>query len=129
MFKREYKVKGDDVNDFMVMQDHAYCMYIQSTLMAFLTEKGYSKHEINSCKIGFKTCMRELTYRKHLMFTQHFFINLEPIDLIYNKQKIRVKSRFFNAQNELCVTAITQFYLNIDYKNIKTLHKSILGVH
>ncbi|GAA4278609.1 hotdog family protein [Aquimarina mytili] len=105
IFQETYKVKGEDVDDFMVMQDHAYRTYIQSTLAAFLLQKGYSKEERNTFNMALQSCEEELKYRKNLMFTQHFFINLEPLDEISNKQKIKLKSRFFNANNELCVTA------------------------
>ncbi len=130
MFRRTYKVKGEDVNDFMVMQDFAYHSYTSSILAAFLFEKGYSKHKLNALKIGLQKCDEELIYIKHLMFMQHFFLNLEFPDVTDNKQKINVRSRFFNVKNELCAMAITQLYW-FDYDRCKIIEppKNIFRIH
>lgn len=110
MFRRAYKVKGEDVNDFMVMQNFAYHSYVSCLLKTFLFEKGYSKHKLDRLRIGFDKSREELIHRKHLMFTQVFFVDLEFFSSTSNTQKISVKNRFFNAKNELCVTAITELY-------------------
>ena len=43
MFTRTYTGKGEDVNDFMIMQNFAYLTYSSKILEAFLLEKGFSK--------------------------------------------------------------------------------------
>ncbi len=108
MFRRTYKVKGEDVDDFMIMQDFAYYSYASSILKSYLYEKGYSKHKLNTLKIDFQEFSQKIIYQKHLMFTQSFFVNLEFIGTNNNGQKVNIRNRFFNTKNELCVTASTQ---------------------
>ncbi|WP_299436781.1 thioesterase family protein [uncultured Aquimarina sp.] len=110
MYRKNYKVKGEDVDDFMVMQDVAYHNYTSSLLNAFLLEKGYSKRKREMLKIDLQESIESLIFRKHLMFTQVFFVNLELLDVDYKEWKLTFRNRFFNANNELCVTANTKLY-------------------
>ena len=54
MFIRTFKVKGEDVNDFMIMQNFAYLSYSSKLLEVYLLEKGYSQLKLNSLKIGWQ---------------------------------------------------------------------------
>jgi acyl-CoA thioesterase FadM len=47
MFQRNYKVKGEDVNDFMVMQNAAFLKYSSKLLDTFLHENGFTGHKLN----------------------------------------------------------------------------------
>ncbi len=117
MFRRTYKVKGEDVDDFMVMQDFAYHSYISSILHTFLFENGYCKRKLKTLKMDWKQCSKEFVYIQHLMFTQRFFLNLEVFEATNNTQNIR--SRFFNSKNELCAVVTTQLYwVNNNYKEV-----------
>ncbi|MEW7292162.1 hypothetical protein [Aquimarina sp. 2304DJ70-9] len=119
MFRQNYKVKGEDVDDFMIMQDFAYHSYTLSIFNTFLFQKGYSKHKVDTLKMGLQKCKEELIYQQHLMFTQHFSVHLEFIDSINTKQKLSLRSRFFNSENELCVTVNTEFdYLHNNYQEL-----------
>ncbi|AXT61078.1 thioesterase [Aquimarina sp. AD10] len=120
MYRKTYKVLGNDVNDYMIMENHAYFSYASRLLDNFLFEKGYSKQKLISLAIGFQKCTEELLFQKHLMFTQRFFVNFECIEITDNRQKIRVKNSFFNEYNELCAIVITK--LNwCDINNHKTI--------
>ncbi|MBQ4819409.1 thioesterase family protein [Aquimarina sp. MMG016] len=119
IYRKTYKVKGEDVNDFMVMQNFAYHSYASSIFKSFLFEKGYSKRKLNASKIDIQEYHRTLTHRKPLMFMQDFFVNMEFVNNADNK-KISIKNRFFNTKNELCVTAITQLYW-FDFNNQKVI--------
>lgn len=112
MLRRAYKVKGEDVDDFMVMQDFAYQSYTSSIVDAFLFQKGYSKCKLTDQKIGLRKCCKELIHLKNLMFTQPFFLNLEYLDTIDNKQTMNFRSRFFNGKNELCAMVTLQLFLS-----------------
>ncbi len=128
MFRRNYKVKGEDVDDYMVMQDFAYQAYISSILDTFLFEKGYSKRKLETLKIGLQKCGEELVHRKHLMFTQNFGINLEFLEVADDKQKMSIRGRFFNTQNELCAMAITHLYwFDYNHKEIVKPPKEVIG--
>ncbi len=126
MFRRTYKVKGEDVDDFMIMQDFAYYSYASSILKSYLFEKGYSKHKLNTLKIDFQEFSQKIIYQKHLMFTQSFFVNLEFIGTNNNGQKINIRNRFFNTKNELCVTASTQLYWFDNSKEVIAPPKPII---
>ncbi|GAA4271590.1 hypothetical protein U6A24_13470 [Aquimarina gracilis] len=110
MLRKTYKVKGEDVDDFMVMQDYAYQSYTSSMVDAFLFQKGYSKYKLNTQKIGLKKQFEKSVQLKNLMFTQHFFLNLELVNTDIEKQKMSFRSRFFNVENELCAMATLQLY-------------------
>ncbi|SEK50614.1 hypothetical protein SAMN04487910_0681 [Aquimarina amphilecti] len=110
MFRRNFKVKGEDVDDYMVMQDTAYIEYTSSILFAFLFEKGYTSKKREHTHFNMQKSIGSLIQRKHLMFMQDFFINLELISIDTNKQKLNIRNRFFNSNNELCVTTNTYLY-------------------
>ncbi len=128
MFRRTYKVKGEDVDDFMVMHDVAYHGYTSSIFNTFLFQKGYSKHKLDALKTGLQKCNEELIYLKHLMFTQHFSVNLELSEINNTTGKINLRSRFFNSNNELCAMVNTDFYwLNNNSKKEILLPKKEYG--
>ncbi|WP_282079111.1 hypothetical protein [Aquimarina algiphila] len=109
MFRKIYKVKGEDVNDFMVMQDIAYHRYASSILETFLFEIGYSKQKLNTLKIGLQKCQEELVHHKPLMFMQNFFLNLELLDSNNNEREISIRTRFFDTNNGLCAISFIKF--------------------
>jgi len=110
MYRRTYQVKGEDVNDFMVMQNFAYLTYASRSLESFLFEKGYTKRKLGSLKMGLQERSGELIYQKHLMFTQIFSVNLEFSVITDNKGKMSVKHNFYNEKNELCAMVINELY-------------------
>ncbi len=110
MLRRTYKVTGEDVDDFMVMQDFAYQSYISSIVDAFLFEKGYSKQKLDTKNMRVTKRCKEFVHLKKLMFTQHFFLNLELLHTDNNKSSMSFKSRFFNVKNELCAMATIQLF-------------------
>lgn len=115
MFRRTYKVKGEDVNDFMVMQNFAYSFYTNRLFESFLFEMGYSKQKLAALKIDAKISNKKIIHQKHLMFPQSFFVSL---DISYNankKEKMNITNRFFNTKNKLC-TIITKELHWFDYK-------------
>ncbi len=128
MFRKKYKVKGNDVDDFMVMRTSAYQTYIYSILDSFLFEKGYTKKKLGHLKIGLQQCKEEFTYQKQLMFTQDFFLNIEFLNVEDNIPKTNIKSRFFNSNNELCAISNTELYW-FDYTSKKIIAppKGIFG--
>lgn len=108
MFKRTYQVKGEDVNDFMVMQHFAYLLYASRIVQVFLFEEGYSRQRLNNLKIGLEECGEELIHYKQLMFGQTFLAVLEFTPGTNSKLKVRANIRFFNARNELCAEVFTE---------------------
>ncbi len=101
MFRINYKVTGEDVDDFMVMQNDAYYAYSISAIKNFLHKKGIPSKQL--MELDQQLIDREqLDFFKDLMFTQQFFINLDAIEL--DKDKLNVRNRFFNANNELCAS-------------------------
>jgi acyl-CoA thioesterase FadM len=116
MFKRNFTVKGEDVNDFMVMQNFAYLKYTSKMIEVFLLEKGFSTIKLNDLKIGWQKRNDQLKNNKKLMFTQAFDIEL-TFDIVAElDDKMYVSVHFYNSNNELCSTVTTELFW-IDYTN------------
>ncbi|MFY0629240.1 MAG: hypothetical protein JXR05_02595 [Flavobacteriaceae bacterium] len=108
MFIRAFKVKGEDVNDFMVMQNFAYLSYSSKLLEVYLLEKGYSQLKLNSLKIGWQKSNDRLINKKHLMFTETFSVHLNFSEISMKENKMSVLVDFYNAKNELCASLMTE---------------------
>lgn len=108
MFTRSYKVKGEDVNDFMIMQNFAYLTYSSKLLEVFLLEKGFSKLKLNSLKIGWQKNNDRLINKKRLMFTESFTVHLNFSNTNHKENKTTVHIDFYNAKSELCTTLMTE---------------------
>lgn len=99
MIRKNYVVKGEDVDDYMAMENEAYLSYSLRLLYHFLFEKGYSREKLNTLKLGLKEGNHALTSYKNLMFTEQFSVEMY---YFYTNEKLNIKSSFFNAKNELC---------------------------
>ena len=120
MFVRNYKVKGMDVNDFMVMQNFAYLSYSAKLIEVFLLEKGFPQMKLNSLKIGWQKANDQLVNKKHLMFTESFSVHLN-FSKINSKENItKTFIDFYNTKNELCATLTTEIQW-LDYNTLKTI--------
>lgn len=126
MFRRTYKVKGTDVNDFMIMQEFAYHSYASSILTSFLFEKGFSKSKLNSLKINFQRVPKKTISYTPLLFTQHFTVSLEFLSISEDKRKMQIQNRFFNNQNKLCATVCTEISCFQNNSHIITAPKPII---
>ncbi len=108
MIVRTYKVRGEDVNDFMIMQNFAYLTYSSKLLEVFLQEKGFSKLKLNSLKIGWQKSNDRLINKQRLMFTEPFIVHLNFSKANQEENKTTVHIDFYNAKNELCTALITE---------------------
>lgn len=99
MICKNYVVSGEDVNNFMVMEDTAYICYTVRLLYRFLYENGFSKEKFNALHLGFQEGNHELVCYKALMFTEPFSIEMKHCKI---GDKINVKSCFFNSKKECC---------------------------
>jgi acyl-CoA thioesterase FadM len=115
MFARNYKVRGEDVNDFMVMQNFAYLSYASRLIEAYLMEKGFPQLKLNSLKIGWQKSNDQLKNKKHLMFTQNFSARLN-FGTNHQEDGIQTYIDFYNDKSELVATIFTELYW-IDYNN------------
>ena len=66
MFTRNFRVKGDDVNDFMVMENAAFLTYSSKIVEVFLLDNGFSNLKLNSLKIGWQKSNDRLINQKRL---------------------------------------------------------------
>ena len=115
MFVRNYKVKGEDVNDFMVMQNYAYLSYSSRLIESYLMENGFPQMKLNSLKIGWQKSNDQLRNKKQLMFTQNFSVRLN-FDSNFDGSSIKTYVDFYNERGELTTTLSTD--LNwINYEN------------
>ena len=121
MFIRNFKVKGGDVNDFMVMQNFAYLAYSSKLIEVFLLEKGFSRLKLNSLKIGWQKVNDVLINKKRLMFAEPFFMQLH----FKNENRVdattRISIDFYNAKNELCATLAAELQW-FDYSNWEVIN-------
>jgi acyl-CoA thioesterase FadM len=99
MTGKKYIVTGEDVNDFMVMEGTAYVSYTLRLLYHFLFANGFSKEKLNALHLGLQERNHVLICYKNLMFTEHFFVEMQHC---YIDDKITIKSCFFNSKNECC---------------------------
>lgn len=118
MFTRAYKVKGEDVNDFMIMQNFAYLEYSAKLIDVFLFEKGFPKLKLNSLKIGWQKKNDRLVNERKLMFTESFIAHLRFSEENSDDSSTMVFVDFFNEKNELCATLTTELSW-FDYENWK----------
>ena len=114
MFQRNYKVKGEDVNDFMVMQNAAYLNYSSKLLETFLFVNGFTKLKMNTLKVGLQKKNDQIIQYKPLLFTQPFSVDLEFKSIAFSNQKMKVSLNFYNDKKELCTT-ITRELFWFDY--------------
>lgn len=110
MFQRNYKVKGEDVNDFMVMQNTAYLNYSSKILEIFLYENGFTKLKMNALKVGLEKKNDQISQYKPLLFTQEFTVTLTFKSIAFSNQKMKVSVHFLNKNNELCATISRELY-------------------
>ncbi|WP_289661115.1 hypothetical protein [Flavobacterium panacagri] len=125
MVFRNYVVTGEDVNDFMVMEDSAYISYTLRLLHHFLFSNGFSKQKLNSMNLDLEGGNHELICYKKLMFTEPFLVELKHC---YVKDKIYLKSCFFNSKNECCTEVTKEVkWLNQTNREIIKTPKYILN--
>ncbi|MDT7832939.1 hypothetical protein RQM59_11145 [Flavobacteriaceae bacterium S356] len=121
MFKRNYTVKGEDVNDFMVMQNFAYLKYTSKLIELFLLEKGFSKPKLNDLKIGWQKNNDQLKNSKKLMFMESFSAVLEFDTSAISGNRTHTIVRFFNEKKEVCSTVVTELHW-VNYNNWEIIH-------
>lgn len=119
MICKNYVVTGEDVNDYMVMEDIAYSSYTLRLLYHFLFHNGFSKEKLNQMHLGLQEGNHELVSHKDLMFTENFLVEMKHC---YIEDKINIKSYFFNSKNECCaeVTKEVKWFDPISKEVIKT---------
>ena len=110
MFQRNYKVEGNDVNDYMVMQNTAYLKYSAKIVETFLFVKGYPKLKMNTLKVGLEKKNDEILQYKQLFFTQAFSVELVFKNVLFTNQKMTVAIHFYNREKELCATITRELY-------------------
>ena len=129
ILRKKYKVKGEDVDDFMVMNKAAYYSYIRSLVYNLLAEKGISKRSKDLIKIELSRSDGEIIKLQDLMFMQNFFLNLEVVTIPTDKKQIYVKSRFFDTNNELCAMVTSHFYWFDQYTEVVSIsNKSVQDI-
>lgn len=114
MIKRNYKVKGDDVNDFMVMQNCAFLHYSSKMITLFLSELGISTSYLNSNAIGWLKENDQILNYKKLMFSQEFSVCLQLQSGI-KKTCMHLTVEFYNSEMDLAAKVASDLSW-IDYK-------------
>lgn len=120
MFQRKYTVKGEDVNDFMLIENSAYLKYTSKLVETFLFVNGFTKLKMNSLKVGLQKKNDTIKQYKHLMFTEVFTVKLNFIALGMCEQKMNIEICFYNQKNELCAVVKRELFW-FDYTKWKTI--------
>lgn len=120
MFQRSYTVKGEDVNDFMVMENAAYLKYTSKLVETFLYVNHFTKLKMNTLKVGLQKKNDSIQQYKYLMFTNPFTVELYCKELDKYGQKMNVEVRFYNQKNELC-TVVTRELFWFNYNTWQTV--------
>ncbi|WP_299014007.1 thioesterase family protein [uncultured Polaribacter sp.] len=128
MFQRNYTVKGEDVNDFMVMQNAAFLKYASKLFDTFLFVNGFAKLKMNTLKVGLHKSKDTLEQQhKYLMFTQPFSIQLDFKEIESCNKKMFVDVQFFNNKKELCAVVKRElFWFDYSTWQVITPPKKIL---
>ena len=120
MFTRTYTVKGEDVNDFMVMQNAAYLKYASKIVDTFLFVKGFTNLKMNTLKVGIQKNNDQIKHYAHLMFTQPFTVQLEFKELGLCEQKMKVAIHFCNDKNKV-LSSVERELFWFDYTSWQTI--------
>ncbi|MEE9407951.1 MAG: thioesterase family protein [Polaribacter sp.] len=120
MFQRIYKVNGEDVNDFMVMQNAAYLSYSSKLVETFLFVNGFTKLKMNTLKVGIQKNNDQIIQHQQLFFTQDFSVKLEFKNIGFCAQKMNIAIHFYNEKQELCATVVREIYW-FDYSSWQTV--------
>lgn len=107
MIRKNYVVRGQDVDDCMVMEDTAYLTCALRLVYHFLFEKGYSKERLNTLKLDLMVKDFKLISYKKLMFTEQFSLEMS---YCYKKEMMNIKSHYFNSENFLCAEMTLEVY-------------------
>ena len=110
MFKRKYTVKGEDVNDFMVMQNAAYLKYASKIVETFLFVNGFTSLKMNKSKVGLQKSNDQIKHFKNLMFTKPFSVELVCKEIGLCQQKMNVEIYFYNEKEELSTKVIRELF-------------------
>ena len=116
MFQRKYTVKGEDVNDFMIMQNAAMLGYTTKLLDTFLFINGLTKEKLGKLNVGLEKRNDVIRTSKPLGFTQPFTLVFAYNDLVVNHKAIFVKMHFLNENQEVCAEVTRELFW-FDYKN------------
>lgn len=120
MFQRIYTVKGEDVNDFMVMQNTGYLKYASKIVETFLFVKGFSNLKMNTLQVGLQKNNDQIIGYKNLMFTQTFIVKLQFKEIGICNQKMSVAIHFYNLKEEICATVVRELSW-FDYSSWTTI--------
>ena len=120
MFQRTYTVKGEDVNDFMVMQNTGYLKYASKIVETFLFVNGFTNLKMNKLKVGIQKSNDQISSYKNLMFTQSFSVKLEFKGMGFCAQKMNIAVHFYNDNEEVCATVIRELFW-FNYNTWKTI--------
>jgi len=120
MFQRIYTVKGEDVNDFMVMQNTGYLKYASKIVETFLYVKGFSSLKMNTLQVGLQKNNDQIMGYKNLMFTQTFIVRLQCKEIGFCNQKMSVAIHFYNLKEEICATVVRELFW-FDYSSWTTI--------
>ncbi|UOB18114.1 acyl-CoA thioesterase [Abyssalbus ytuae] len=104
MYKKKYKVRGEDVNDFMIMKNTAYLFYASHIRKTFLLEKGFSNFKLNKLKIGLLEESENIQYKKQLIFTQSFFVDFKVTKVRDLEKVMTTENNFYDEKKEICAT-------------------------
>ena len=119
MFQRTYTVKGEYVNDFMVMQNIGYLKYASKIVDTFLFSKGFSSLKMNTLQVGIQKNNDQIIGYKSLMFMQPFLVRLQFKEIGFCNQKMSVAINFYNLKEELCATINRELFW-FDYNSWTT---------
>lgn len=119
MICKNYSVTGEDVNDYMVMENTAYISYTIRLLYHFLFGHGFSKEKLNALQLGLKEESEQLVIYKDLMFTASFSAHIKRCQI---DDIIKIESHFFNSKNECCAIVIKEikWFDTLKKENIAT---------
>ena len=114
MFQRNYKVKGADVNDFMVMQNAAYLNYSSKLLETFLFVKGFTKIKMNALKVGLQNCSQHNNgaYTGEISASQIKEFDFEGESLLYCLVGHSERRAYFNETSEVLAEKVNRLLEN-----------------
>lgn len=125
----EYRVSGEDVNDHMVMESHAYYTYSLRHIFNFLYNLGFSKQKLNKMKVHIYERKSNIEIFRPLMFGNNFKIDIEIRRLDHSTGFFIIKYNYLNSDNKLSATIKSELQIKMMENDYGIARKIIDQIH
>lgn len=113
-FVQEYRARWVDMDFNQHMRNAAYLGCAEETRIRFLDAHGFTAGELARRQIGPVVLEDRLTYRRELRLLERFRVDLAVAAITPDARKMKVRNRFFLADDGADIAAVESFVLWFD---------------